>query len=476
MAGSFAEFILFHARSEPAKPAIILVDRVATYGMLAQGMLRVEDRLRALALPAGELVCVTLASPIRHLIVAAALFRLGLPVVSAARASDVAGLGLPIRAFLHDAGEPIVPGLRQALVNEAWFAGGDRTIPASRPDGSTDPDAICRIEISSGTTGRPKAISLTNRAFEQRQTVCYTTINAGAWNRLLSLPGLNGAWGFVLGAHALRAGRTLVVAESPRDALDMISLYGVDALAASIQQLRDMVGRHQRSPVPCHSLRVTFASGGLLSPGLAQQVQARLCSHIVVQYASSEMGATAAGPFDDLADGAIGAILPGVEVEVVGDEGAILAAGAEGTLRIRTPWAGEPYPPGTAAGHAGFRDGWFYPGDRGLITPAGRLAVSGRDSEVINSGGVKKAPEFVEEVVLRHESVADAAAFGVVGASGVAEIAVAVAPRAPIDERTLIDWCRRRGLEVARVFVVDQIPRTPMGKIRRDELKAKLLA
>ena len=67
------------------------------------------------------------------------------------------------------------------------------------------------------------------------------------------------------------------------DRLEDMSPQTTDALAASIQQLRDMVGRHLRSPVPCHSLRVTFASGGLLSPGLAQQVQARLCSHIVVQ-------------------------------------------------------------------------------------------------------------------------------------------------------------------------------------------------
>ena len=204
---TFAEFILFHARSRPEKPAIILVDRLATYGMLAQGMLRVKDRLRALAVPPGELVCVTLGSAIRHLIVAAALFRLGLPVISAARAGEIVPLGLPIKLFLHDAGEPMIPGLRQVLVGDDWFVGEDRKIPASQPGGFVDGDAICRVDLSSGATGRPKAVSTTVGALYHRMNTSYLAINAGVWNRLLCLPGLSGAWGFVL-AHACAARRS----------------------------------------------------------------------------------------------------------------------------------------------------------------------------------------------------------------------------------------------------------------------------
>ena len=179
---TFADFILFHSRSRPGKPAIILVDRVATYGMLAQGMLRVEDRLRALAIPPGELVCVTLGSAIRHLIVAAALFRLGLPVISATQAGEIVRLGLPIKLFLHDAGEPMIPGLRQVLAGDDWFVGEDRPIPASQPGGFVDDDAICRVDVSSGATGRPKAVSTTVGAHYHRLITSYSAINAGVWN------------------------------------------------------------------------------------------------------------------------------------------------------------------------------------------------------------------------------------------------------------------------------------------------------
>ncbi len=79
---SFVDLIFHHALARPEKPAIILADRVATYDMMAQGILRVADRIRDLGLPRGALVCLSIDSPIRHMIVGAALFRLGYPVIS----------------------------------------------------------------------------------------------------------------------------------------------------------------------------------------------------------------------------------------------------------------------------------------------------------------------------------------------------------------------------------------------------------
>ncbi len=101
---TFADGILFQARLRPEQPAVILPDRLATYDMIAQGILRVEERLRAVNLPPGEVVCVALASPIRHLILVAALFRLGVPSVSAETAESVIALRLPVRTYFQDAG------------------------------------------------------------------------------------------------------------------------------------------------------------------------------------------------------------------------------------------------------------------------------------------------------------------------------------------------------------------------------------
>jgi acyl-coenzyme A synthetase/AMP-(fatty) acid ligase len=475
---TFADFVLLHARSSPNRPAIILADRVATYGMLAQGMLRVEDRLRKLALPAGGLVCVSLDSTIRHLIVAGALFRLGLPVISSADPARANALGLPITAYLHDSGQSMIPGLRQVLVGEDWFVGEDRPLTTIRAGGFADDGALCRVDVSSGSTGRPKAISTTVAAVHDRLINCYATINGGAWSRLLCLPGLNGSWGFTLATHTLRAGRTLLTADSARAALDMIAVYGVDAAAASAQQVRDLVEADEKAPSPRHSLRGLLASGGAMSARLLREARARICANIVIQYGSTELGMTAVGAVDEMPaiEGASGYVAPGVELEAVGERGETLGADIEGVIRIRAPWQGEPFPPQGANANADFRDGWFYPGDRGRIAPDGLLVLAGRANEVINSGGVKLAPEVIEDVLLAHKSIAGAAAFGAAGAGGIEDINVAVVLRAPVAEAAIVEWCRQHRIEVARVFIVPEIPRTDMGKIRRGDLKAQLLA
>jgi len=335
---SFADFVLLHARLRPEKPAVIAPDRLVTYAMLAEGMRRAQVRIARLRLAPDEPVCIAVSSPIRSLILAAALFRLGHPIVFANTPPLLVSLGLPVRTFLQDPGASLVPGMCQAIAGEDWFgseiAGGDGA-PAT---GFASTDSICCIEITSGSTGRPKAIASTLHAHNQHVIWPSVTINGGSWERLLCLAGLNGPWGFRLAAHVLRGGRTLVSAESAREALQMISVYQPDAMAASVQQLRDMIGEQKISPIACPSLRTIFTGGALVTRSLLAEAKAHLCNQIVVQYASTETGAVAIGTADNLLkiEGATGYVLPGAEVEIVDDDHCPLAVGASGIVRMRT--------------------------------------------------------------------------------------------------------------------------------------------
>jgi hypothetical protein len=86
--------------------------------MMAQGILRVEDRLRKLGLAPGALIGISIESPIRHMIVAAALYRLGHPSLSVRRIVDVLPLALPVAAFLHATDETLHFGQRQIFVGD----------------------------------------------------------------------------------------------------------------------------------------------------------------------------------------------------------------------------------------------------------------------------------------------------------------------------------------------------------------------
>jgi len=474
---SFVDLVFHHALSRPQKPAIILPDRVVTYDMMAQGILLVEERIRALGLAQDSLVCLSFDSPIRQMIVSAALFRLGHPVIATIRPADCLPLPLPVGAFFHDPGIPLLPAQRQVLVDDKWFEGERRVSTASPAKGFADEEKICCVALSSGTTGRPKAISLTIKAFQQWIMNYYSTLGLGTWERLLLLIGLTSSWGFSLAAHALFAGRTLIFARNPRESLHMMSVYGVDAMAATSVQLRETVREQAREPVPLTSLRSVLTGGGSLSQSMVAEARARLCSAIVNLYGSTEAGGTAFATVDQLSEteGAAGYVAPWADVEVVDTSGNRLPAGTNGILRIRATCQGAPYPPEQAASNDSFRDGWFYPGDLGRITPGGLMILSGRTSNVINVGGLKLASEVIEDVLRSHPAVTEVVAFGAMGESGIEEISVALVANRPVADSHLINWSAERGIPLTRVFFVDTLPKTPSGKIHRDLLKQQLL-
>ena len=341
--------------------------------------------------------------------------------------------------------------------------------------GFADEQNICCVALSSGTTGRPKAISLTVKAFQQWVMNYYSTIGLGSWERLLLSVGLSSSWGFTIAAHALFAGRTLVFAANPRESLHMIGLYGVDAMVATSVQVREIATEQARAPVPCTSLRTILTGGGLLSLSLIAEARAKLCSSIVILYGSTEAGGTAFATADQLTavEGGIGFVAPWAEVEIVDEAGNVLPADDEGIIRIRATCQGAPYPPG--AHNPSFRDGWFYPGDLGRIGADGLMVLAGRTSDIINVGGLKLAPEVIEDILRRHPAITEVAAFGAMGQGGIEEISVALIANGPISDNHLIDWCAERGVPLSHVFVVDELPKTASGKVHRDLLKHRLM-
>jgi acyl-coenzyme A synthetase/AMP-(fatty) acid ligase len=472
----FVAMILHHARSRPEKHAVILGDRVATYGMMAQGILSVAARLRALNLPPGALVAVAINSPIRALIVATACYRAGLPTVMVERTADIGSVGLPIMHFLEGDAAALVPGLRQTLVGDDWFTGP--------PDLDSEPgfagdDAICRVDLSSGVTGKPKTLGSSVAAFEGRLVGYGFSVGQGNWDRMLCLPPLTSGWGFTIAAHALYLGKTLCFAGDARSALILAAVYGADCMIASAQHLRQLLDEQKSSPVPLPALRVIFTGGSLPTRALLNEARAALCPNIIVQYGSTEAGATAFGPADRLiaTEGAVGYVAPWAEVQAVDDDDRALPPGTDGILRIRSNVMARPYPDQRAPGAEALRSGWFYPGDRGRVTAEGIMIVAGRLAEIIVAEGQALAPEAIEEMALRHPAVADAAVVGIANAAGGKdEIYLVVVPRGALDEAAVKAHCMAQGRPVDRVVTMAAIPRTTLGKVARDTLRRELQA
>jgi acyl-CoA synthetase (AMP-forming)/AMP-acid ligase II len=144
--------------------------------------------------------------------------------------------------------------------------------------------------------------------------------------------------------------------------------------------------------------------------------------------------------------------------------------GKEGAIRYRTP--------GQVSGYLvdgalePFDDGWFVPGDRGHLTAEGHLVLTGRDSELLNLGGVKIDPQRIDDLAAGFPGLVDAAAFGIERRAGLPEAALAVVCAPHCDLREL-DRRLRNALPAGHptaYWRIDAIPRSRLGKPLRARL------
>jgi len=165
----------------------------------------------------------------------------------------------------------------------------------------------------------------------------------------------------------------------------------------------------------------------------------------------------------------------GTDIAALDDRWQPVPAGADGEVAVRGPSVVDQYLGNPAATAASFRDGWFRTGDVGKLSPDGYLTLVGRVKELINRAGEKISPYEVEDVLLAHPAVADAAAYPVPDEKYGEVVGVVVVLRGEATPRDLIGYCADRLAAFkrpARVTILPEIPKGPTGKVQRLNLAA----
>jgi acyl-CoA synthetase (AMP-forming)/AMP-acid ligase II len=227
---------------------------------------------------------------------------------------------------------------------------------------------------------------------------------------------------------------------------------------------------------------VRSASAPLPLPDL-NRFQSRFGVPIVETYGLTEAGSQVAAnpvPPGRRKPGSVG--LPvGVRLQVVAEDGTEARPGEPGEVRIGGPGVVDRYIIG-GEGVDSFRDGWFYTGDHGYRDRDGYLFLTGRTRELINRGGQKVAPREVEDVLLQHPAVAQAAVIGLPHPLLGEEVAAYVVVNDPMAHVVVAELERlvARDLSAYKrpvaIHAIDRLPVGPTGKIQRLRLKADLLA
>ncbi|HEX3785558.1 MAG TPA: fatty acid--CoA ligase family protein [Pseudonocardiaceae bacterium] len=172
-----------------------------------------------------------------------------------------------------------------------------------------------------------------------------------------------------------------------------------------------------------------------------------------------------------------GRVLPGIEIQIRDESGQPLAAGVVGDVWVRGDQVSGEYAGGGSVCDA---DGWFPTRDAGWLDEENYLFVEGRTDDTIIRGGENIAPAEVEDVLLRHPAVLEAAAVGMPDEEWGQRVAAAVTvrPGERVEPEELCAWTRRhlRGSRAAELVVIrDQLPRNDTGKLMRRQVLADLL-
>lgn len=478
---NIADILTEHARNRAGHPAIEDDARVVTYGELDGLVETAAANLQAAGIEPGDIVAVLLEDSADHLIILCALARIGAVIFSLNSNASTAELE---KSFASVAVKAVITaGPRLPGGGLIWLRAQDICQPVAQPFGggsAGDGDSVMFIQ-SSGTTGAPKSF-LRSHADVVAWIERYA--RGHGWRadeRCLSLTRMSFNVGRNISLGMLRLGATVIVNRS----------RSYDELVALIRDKR--VSYLKLTPSHLIPLLDYAADKAPLFPGLramvvgsaptthAQRLLARerLTPNCYEQLGSNEAGLLAlALPADqDAYPDAVGRIVEGVEAQIVDDEDRLLPAGEIGQVRFRSAGYPTHYLDDAAATARAFRDGWFYPGDLAALNEEGYLFFKGRADDVINNSGAKFYPIEVENVLLQHPHVSEAAVFGWPHARA-GEVAVAcVAADSAISVQDLQAFCRQRlaGYKVPQIVeVMAELPRNAMGKVLKVELKENI--
>ena len=181
---------------------------------------------------------------------------------------------------------------------------------------------------------------------------------------------------------------------------------------------------------------------------------------------------------DDLTPGSSGRPVPGYELRLVDERGGPVEPGEPGDLLVKGGSCAAAYWHQSAKTRQCMRGEWFYTGDRYVVTPDGHYVYQGRADDMIKVGGLWVSPADVEACLVRHQAVSEAAVIGVT-IEDVSRIKAFVICASPPEYREslaseLRQWCKdhlRRYEYPHVVEFVEDLPRTPTGKVQRYKLR-----
>ncbi|HEY3477606.1 MAG TPA: AMP-binding protein [Streptomyces sp.] len=362
------------------------------------------------------------------------------------------------------------------------------TEPASPPRDDLGLDEVAWMLYTSGTTGRPKGVLLTQRGCLWVVAACWSPIaGLSDQDRLLCPLPLFHSYALVLcvlGVFATGASEHIMTKFSPGRVVGLLGAEEFTVLPGVPTMFQYLVHFARERTVDTGGLRLCVSAGAILPAALNAEFEQVFGVKLIEGYGITETSTmvTMNAPEGGRVLGSCGLPMPGVGVRLVdpvtGDD---VGVDEEGELWVSGPNVMRGYHNRADATAEVLRHGWYRTGDLGRRDPNGFLTISGRTKELIIRGGENIYPAEVEAVLLKSGQIRDAAVVAREHAD-LGEVPVAfvvLAEPGKLDVDALLAGCARELSKFkvpAEVVEVESIPRTASGKILRFLLQKQLTA
>ena len=356
-----------------------------------------------------------------------------------------------------------------------------------RRSAALGPDDPSDILFTSGTTGLPKGVVMTHGRTLTVATdwVAMTGLRAG--DVYLQVNPYFHMFGLKAGILASVASGATMLPEPVFDvarALARVASEGVTVLPGPPTLYQSILDHPDTARLDLSTLRVAVTGAADIPVELIRRVHDELpFSQVVTGYGLTEGGTACATSAEDDAEAiatTVGRPRPGFEVRIVGEGGRDVETGQAGEVLLRggSIMAGYLDDPDETAKVLG-PDGWLRTGDLGVVDDAGRLRIVGRVKDMFIVGGFNAYPAEIENALLRHPAVQQAAVIGIpdqrLGEVGMAFVVVS----GGVSGDDIIGWSRNEmaNYKVPRVVeIVDALPLNATGKVMKETLRAQAQA
>jgi len=374
-------------------------------------------------------------------------------------------------------------GFDTLVIDRGGLPLGDPATLPPPPTGAGDP--VRWVLYSSGTTADPKGAKHTDASL--MASANGPIINASS-DDVMPLPyPYTHVGGVAVTVSTLYTGSQLFMIEifNPEKSPLVMSEYGVTRLGSSLPFFMAYAdAQRKHGPDPLYPKLVSLSSGGAPKPPeLFYEMKELFGVPILSAWGLTEFPIATGSFMDDRDEDlavAEGRALPGIDLKIVAPDGTVLAPGEEGEVLVRGPQALKGYVDSSLDAAAFDAEGFFRTGDLGVVGPRGHLRITGRTKDIIIRNAENLSALEIEGVVYTHPKVSDVAVIGVPDPrTGERACAVVVLAEGE-DTLTLaevVDYCRGQQLAAQkipeRLEIVPELPRNPMGKILKQELRKR---